>query len=255
MKKNNLILSSIIFSILLISFVSADNIFFLGCFKQNSIVNLPQSCTNCTYSNISSVTYPNSSIAVSNISMTQVSNKYFIYPFILSSNLGLHVGDGSLDQNDAQGPIKRFTYSFLITKDGNCPDTSSGINYLILTSAVFILFGLGLYFSITIPYHNLRDPEGKRVQIVKIKYIKLFVIMITYSLFSWLINILLSMSNNFLGFANFSGFLNGIFRIIISASYPFITIIFVLIIYNFFKDINLKKQMEDMGRVFEEQAR
>src|SRR3990167_9658863 len=87
LKMKNKILLSLILSIFLISFASAA-ISNLGTFKQGTCVDLLQTCAFCTYNNITSVVYPNSTNAISGeIPMTKIGTSYN-YTFCNTTALG-----------------------------------------------------------------------------------------------------------------------------------------------------------------------
>lgn len=71
----------------------------LGNFKQNQCVRIVQTCATCSYVNISSVSFPNSSVAVSNSEMTNAGDGEFYYDFCSTNNLGRYDvrGKGDLD--------------------------------------------------------------------------------------------------------------------------------------------------------------
>jgi len=73
------LLLGIILGLFLISMVSALES--LGTFKQNQIVRVTQVCSDATYINISSISYPNSTVAVSGIEMTSAGSGEYYYNF------------------------------------------------------------------------------------------------------------------------------------------------------------------------------
>ena len=93
--KKLLILS--LFLILNLYLISADPVF-LGTAKQNDVFRITQTCPDATYINITSVSYPNNNIAVSDIAMTSLSNNEYDYYFNKTEILGrydvLMISDG-----------------------------------------------------------------------------------------------------------------------------------------------------------------
>jgi len=114
MKNINYLLFGIIFLMVILPMVSAQDVGEnFGTFKQNSCVNLIQTCGNCTYVN-ASVFYPNSTTALSDISMTK-SGTVYNYSFCSTSVVGTYnvVGSGNPD-----AVVTVWDYTFNVTPSG-----------------------------------------------------------------------------------------------------------------------------------------
>ena len=133
MRKLNFIAFLFVILISCSMFVSA--IESLGTFKVNECVELKQTCSNCTYVNISSVLYPNSSKALQNVEMTGDGVEYS-YDFCSTTQLGSYIVNGYAD---VDGVKTVWAYDFFIT--GNGKDNPSG--------AVVVLF-IGLFIFILV---------------------------------------------------------------------------------------------------------
>jgi hypothetical protein len=99
--------------VLLLSFATAQQQT-LGTFKQGEPINLLQTCSNCTYVNISAVQNPNSNIILSNVLMTKIGSSYN-YTIGSQNILGTYTVCGIGDLN---GVNDVWCYSFDITADG-----------------------------------------------------------------------------------------------------------------------------------------
>jgi len=66
----NKILLTIILGMFLFSLTSVYALDSMGTFRQNEAVDFRQVCDDATYITITSISYPDSNIAISNISMT-----------------------------------------------------------------------------------------------------------------------------------------------------------------------------------------
>jgi len=121
--------------IFLISFVNAS-IPNLGNFKRYDCVSLIQTCSSCTYNNISSVVYPDSSVALSNVIMTGDGTLYN-YTFCSTTKLGEYVVNG---YGDLDGDKTTWSYYFEITETGK--ENVSVLN----NPLMIILIALGLIF-------------------------------------------------------------------------------------------------------------
>ena len=130
----------IILILILCSFVYSES---LGTFKQGSCITLIENCDNCTYVNISSVTYPNSSTAEENLNMTKIGTEYR-RQFCNTSAIGVYQ---VFAYGDANGVGSTITdgYDFKITQFGvDKEDTNSGLPLILFMLFMIIgLFALG----------------------------------------------------------------------------------------------------------------
>lgn len=79
----------LLFGLFLISFVSAD--VSIGTVKQNQVIQLTQTCSNCTYVNLTSVLYPNNTYALNGQYAMTKTNENFNYTFTDTSALGEYI--------------------------------------------------------------------------------------------------------------------------------------------------------------------
>lgn len=86
----------------------------LGNFQRGECVRLIQTCPNCTYVNITSVIYPNSTQAIGMVSMTKIGT-LFNYEFCNTSAVGQYIVNGV---GDIDGEDTTWVYDFLITPRG-----------------------------------------------------------------------------------------------------------------------------------------
>jgi hypothetical protein len=115
----------------------------LGTFKQNECIGLVQTCSNCTSVNISSVTYPNSSIAISNKIMSSTNNIYYNYSFCNTSSLGNYIVSGYAN---VDGSRTVWAYDFIVTSTGEDLQLSQGIIILgqLGIIALFLIIGFSI---------------------------------------------------------------------------------------------------------------
>jgi len=130
----------LLFVVVFLTSLGSATIETLGTFKQNECVELSQICANCTYNNISSVTYPNSTIALSNVAMVK-DNTHFAYSYCLANVSGEYIVTGFGDPKDTQ---TIWTYNFFVTPNGQA---SSGATASVYLGSAFLLL-LFLFFSI-----------------------------------------------------------------------------------------------------------
>jgi hypothetical protein len=82
--------------------------------KQFQCIQLKQVCGTCTYNNITSVSYPNSSIALGEVQMTKTGNEY-TYEFCSTVVLGKYIVNG---YGNPSGSIETWAYDFNVTTTG-----------------------------------------------------------------------------------------------------------------------------------------
>jgi len=117
----------------------------LGTFKNGDCVNLIQTCSNCTYSNITSVIYPNSSVALSNAEMSKAGT-YYSYSFCDTDLNGIYLVTGF---GDPDASTETWTYDFEITPNGQVASIGSAIFYigLLIVLVVFLVGCVTLFME------------------------------------------------------------------------------------------------------------
>lgn len=156
----------------MLSFACAE-IESIGTIKKGECINLIQTCEDCTYVNITSITYPNKTEADTNIAMTKVATKYN-YSFCDTDELGEYIynTEGDLWGNTAVESLK-----FIVTPTGISQTTPQGIN-----SAIYII--LILCLTAFIGYVGIQLFKSDYVWILGIFFIFVMFLLMTYSV--WL---------------------------------------------------------------------
>lgn len=131
------------------------------------------------------------------------------------------------------------SYLFQVNKLGKPIEVSESILYLLLTMSVFSVFLMFLYFNIRIPYRNIKGDEGSVIQITKVKYLKIGMILITYSLFVWFLNLLIGLSDNYVNLPMFYGFVSFLFQLLNKLALPLFIMIFVWAMFSLIRDLNI----------------
>jgi len=134
---NKKIIIFILMGLFLVSFISAQQSS-LGTFKRFDTVELRQLCASCSYTNISSVVYPNGSKAIVNITMNVDGNE-FTYDFNKTDALGEYIVNG---ESDVDGIATSWAYTFKVTPTGeDVGDIGSYLGILVL-----IMFAISCFF-------------------------------------------------------------------------------------------------------------
>lgn len=139
MRHKTTLLILLLFTLLLCSSVFAEQQS-LGTFEKDRCINLLQTCANCTFVNITSVKYPNSSILLGNVEMTKQGTEYN-FTICNASVLGDYIVNGV---GDVDGVNTVWAYDFKVTMDGYENDMPTGV-IIGMSLLGIILVGIGFY--------------------------------------------------------------------------------------------------------------
>ena len=172
-------LAIFILGIFLISLVSAE-INNYAPTTQNDCVTIKQTCSSCTYVNIS-IAYPNSTLVITNDEMDNQGGGVWTYEFCNTSVLGRYdvMGSGDLEGTDTSFDVLWFDVTYMgkqLTEAG----AIMYIGFLALLILVFFLNFIGMGF---LPNKNQRDEEGRILSISYLKYFRNVLWMTGYFLF------------------------------------------------------------------------
>jgi len=134
------LLLTIILGIFLISLANAA-IPDLGNFKRFECIDLPQTCPDCTYNNISKITNADSVTVLTEVVM-QKDGTYYNYTFCNTTTLGEYIINGYGDEG---GTLDTWEYRLTITETG-VEDKSIFDNaiLIVLISLALIFLGIGI---------------------------------------------------------------------------------------------------------------
>lgn len=155
------------------------------------------------------------------------------YAFIMSCN------------SSAEGGF--YENSFYVTQNGESLTVASSVLYSMLSLVVFLIFLISLYFSVSLNYKNERNEKGQVTKIEYGKYFKVGLILISYSLFLWFLNILVAVSDNFVNLDIFYGLISGLYLVLLRGFFPVFVIVIIWIIVLAIKDINFKSLMREFN--------
>lgn len=136
---------------------------------------------------------------------------------------------------------------FGITLSGLILETSEALIYLILAFGVLLLFIISFYFMISIEYGNKINESGAVFKISKTKYVKLGLILLTWVLFTWFLNILIGLSNNFVSLTMYYGLFSFIFNVMNRLALPLGIFILILSFFEIIRDANIQKAISKFG--------
>lgn len=246
-----LIFVMIIFMVSLMSAQTSNTLDRLGPFKTSTDIDIKQICGNstatCSSCNISSVVIPNSTNIIEDVIMTKRGGDF---NYTLNSSLTTTTGDYVINGLCISGTqIVVWSYLIEVNPTGFRQDTANAIVNLFLALGVFSVFLLSLFFNLTISSKNPTDEQGQIVQITRTKYLKFMLILITYPLGLWFINILVGIANSYPSLNLYSGFFEFLLEgILIRLAFPLFIFVFVVIVFNIIRDSNIKDMAKNLGR-------
>ncbi len=217
----------LMFAILFISLASATSTTW-GTYKQNDCVNLITICPldSCNVTTLQAITYPNSTIAISDVSATHTGTVWN-YTYCNTDSLGIYTIYG-YSTNSTQN--ESLIGDFEITHTGGNLTSAKSTLYAILIF-VFIFFMFGLFFIIkSLPNENQKDEEGKIMSITWLKYLRSPLWFIEWILFVGILFMSSNLAFAFLYTKLFSNILFILFRICFGLT-PVILIIWIMWIF------------------------
>lgn len=205
--------------------VNAEN---FGTFSFEQPINIIQTCTTCTYVNITSITAPNSTLLVGNAPMSKYGSK-FNYTLPGQSTVGQYIVCGV---GNVGGHVTDWCYVFYVTKTGTTSSTAQSIIYFILLAISVGLFILCMVISFNIdPSKYNKDGLTERFTGINWKrYYKYAAWCIAYLMAVWMMNLCYEISQDFLK----SGFITEFFRvfyfILLALAFPLFVYLCVMVI-------------------------
>ena len=210
--------------------------------KQNTNFELLISSNNATSCNWTYIQYPDGSKFSSQKVMTKQSTdfNYTInsgnFSQLGSTCLGITCYDEITYES---GSVCRE-----VTSTGTNLSTSQSIIYFVFLLASIGLFFLCLYYSIKIPWQHQRNEEGEVIGINDLRYVKMFLVVITYIILMFISGLLRSIIANFIPELGVSSFFEWIFWIMLSCLWPLVIISFVVGIILFLNSKKLQKAIQ-----------
>jgi len=202
------ILTTFILSILLLSFVSAfDDI---GTYKINECVTIRQSCSSCSYVNISISEPPSGNFNISNDAMNKIGGGAWNYSYCNTDTIGRYdiIGEG-----DISGVATSFnSMSFFISSTGEDLDISDAVLYLVMILFLCSLFGFLLYILGKIP-RDIRGEDDFIIDVSKLAYLRPVVLGLCWILLTSIMFIVANIAVGFLTAGLIGKFLFTIFRL------------------------------------------
>ncbi len=202
----------------------------LGTFKQGETVRISQVCSDASYITLSSITFPNSTIAISNINMTSSGSGEFYYNFANTTDLGRYDVRGISD-----GCEETFVTYFEVTPSGQVFGTGQ------------VLGGLGIFIgvlAVAFAFMFIGSKLGKEEKTLPIGFffMVMAVFLVIYSLhLAWIF------SNDILQHEIISSGVSTIFVVVIWSTAGITIIFFVFMLMAFIKELSKILEKKKFG--------
>jgi len=223
----------LIIGIFLIS--SASALVDLGSISYGEQIRIKQVCSDATYINISSISYPNSTIAVSNIEMTNAGSGEFYYLFNNTKAFGRFDVLGISD-----GCEKTFATYFVVGKELTSGKSIIYVGFIliILFSFILTIFGAG-----KIKWKNKKSNEGKILTINNFRYVKILLYALSYFELMFLFGLSYKIFNE-AGIKGFTEFFNFIYQLFLALIYPLMIFLIIVIFVIWINNKKLHKRLK-----------
>ncbi len=227
------ILIAIIFGIVLLSLISAN----LGTFKINTCVPV-KTVLNSSLVNISTLAYPNGSIALTDVNMTKTGLYTFIHSFCNTTELGTYI----YDYYDEKGNV--YANSFDITYTGFELNISNSILYLGLLALLIFLLIFILYSIPKIPKGNKTDEDNQILSVNSLKHLRPILYGVCWGIALAIIFIASNIALGFLTNSMMGKLFFMIYQVMFILTFPMILVWFVYFIKSVVYDRAIKKLID-----------
>jgi hypothetical protein len=163
-------------------------------YPPNEDIPLAQTCTNCTFVNITTIKLGNGTLEKFNVIMTKDGTDYnYTLDKSYVSSLGEYIINWCADPD---GTFTCGNYNLFVRKNGLLT-TAEAILYFLLIVISLLGFCLFLFYAIQIPYTDDRTEDGTITRIIPAKGLKLLSIWFCYGFLLWFMNLVSAISTNF----------------------------------------------------------
>jgi len=215
-------------------------------FQQNQVVDLKIPCTlegyPCSTSALCNLTiiYPNSSYLLDNQGMTNLNTGDFNYSLTF-----IEIGDYSTKVQCVDGIYNSTaTFPITITHTGSELSVGQGIIFLIFVIALIFTFLLCLYGAVRLPWKHGRNEFGKVVSVNDLKYLKIFLFVLSYLLLMFVFGTMRGISANYLFMTGLSKFFNLLYWIMLSFLFPGLVLALIITIISILTNLKFKEAIE-----------
>ena len=135
-----------------------------------------------------------------------------------------------------------------VSPGGEELEISESILYFLLLIFVLFLFISSTFFAFAISYKNERNEHGYITIVAKKKYLKLFFIILSYYFLTWLFNLMIAISVNFLPIQHFTGLFSLFYKVLLGMGWPLLLTMIIVVGIFAMRDSKLTEQIQRFGR-------
>ena len=204
-------------------------------FPPGKDINLIQTCTNCTFVNLTFIVLGSGQLE--NISRAMTKEDTF-YNFNLTANLTTSLGEYTINWvADPDGIKTSGNYNLFVRNNGVLLTTAESVLYIFVALLNLIAVVFFLFQGITLPYTSERTKDGTLTRLIPSKYLKLLSILIGYGALIWLSSIMTSIINNFISLESVLTLMTNLHLFMYVLAYPLTVLILAIIMIETWIDI------------------
>lgn len=132
---------------------------------------------------------------------------------------------------------------FHVTESGFMVDEGQAIIYSIALICALLFLGLFLWGAIAIPFGHPTDPEQNIVSVNDLRFVKIFLIAISYVMAMFIFGLLKSITSGLLFFTGISNLFNWGYWVMLSFLWPLIVLTFIITFVMFVHGLTLKNKL------------
>jgi len=214
--------------------------------KQSEEFDLVQTCNDCTFVELVSVTYPNGTVTEFSENMTKLGEDY-TYKFGNTSTLGTyryHTCGDLLQTSSNSRVITCETITFEVTYGGEALTTDKAILQVALLGLLIFLFLLSLVTYSKLPSKDNVDDEKMIISINKLKYLRPVMLMVAWAFLLAITFIAANIAKAYIPNALFGTTLFSIWRLMLAFTYPMFLFWFIFLFAKAYQDRETKRLIE-----------
>ncbi len=224
--------------------LNTDHTFYFHVYNISNGVPISNSSTNCVFHLYDSSGEHILEVAAEHYE-SDIDNEWEVF---VGGNNFSEKGDQSYLMQCNSSSLGGFaSVGFGITLSGLILETSEAVIYSVLSFGVLLLFIISFYFMIAVKYGNDTNGKGAVIKLTKTKYVKLGLILLTWVLFTWFLNILIGLSDNFVSLTMYYGLFGFIFETMNNLALPLGIVIIVICLFEIIRDANIQKAISKFG--------
>lgn len=213
----------------------------IGPFRTGQVITLTQTCPNCTFVNVTRVTFPNSTQLFINTRMAQPVLGNFNTSFSLTQDNGQYVvttcgnPDGVYDCDD---------YTFVINLLGKVLTEAQARLYSLILIIGSILFLICITLGFYLPSDNKKDElTGYIIAVSNLKYLKMFFLATSYLVFMLIVYFGYTICLAYLDLDALGSILYFLFYVLVYLIIPLFIVGVYLVITNQVRDSQVEYQL------------